>query len=211
MTEAHELSLTACRRACANGPDRWAFPHPTGQTGSPIVPCASRAPRQPASFRERCCKRPEIASIAGGDGNFRTFFVAMLILTGRSCPIATAIPAGKSSGAIWMSLIVLLVGRFLFLFPLAIVALLLLPPSAMTSMKKLERRLGHRRAIRTSAILTTVLASGLFAVVATGLGRDWDNIGMVVAAVSLWAILWAPGIALWAHAARPSDPGHACR
>ncbi|WP_147405554.1 hypothetical protein [Paracoccus yeei] len=150
---------------------------------------------------------PDLRRWLIGDSEFRTFFAAMVIITGVFDLIAVAILAGISSGEALSSFMIFVVGWVALLVIIPIAGLILLVPSAltfMTSVKQLERGLGRRRAIQLGAILTTALTSGAFALLASGFGRDWDNIGIAVAAVSLFGMTWAPRIALWAHGNRPS-------
>ncbi|MDT1064757.1 hypothetical protein RM190_23075 [Paracoccus sp. CPCC 101403] len=137
-----------------------------------------------------------------GDSAFRTFYAVMLIGTALFDLMAIAILTGIIQGEPLVTPVILVFGGICLIVLIPIAGLALLVPSAltfMTTVKQLEHRFGRHRAIQLAAILTTALASGLFALVASGFGRNFDNIGIPISAISLLGMFWAPRIALWAH------------
>lgn len=79
---------------------------------------------------------PDLRRWLIGDSEFRTFFAAMVIITGVFDLIAVAILAGISSGEALSSFMVFLVGWVALLVIIPIAGLILLVPSALTFMER---------------------------------------------------------------------------
>ena len=134
----------------------------------------------------------------GLDARFMAFVLLTMLLStvvgGVVAGIASVFWTGSNELLLVVPFVALVGGGFLI--PAALIAWLV--PSAVVfavALSMFRRRYAMRPAAQWAGSITTIVAAIALTLVLTGLGRDWDGIGLLMLAIGPSAILISPFVA----------------